>query len=249
MESTAESWRVVVFTVQPFIPPMVESLLRERGHRLVGIDHRPRPAHPPHRRLSRRRPAGPPRPRRYRLQLPRPLGGDDRPHAPGPDRHRGFQLDHPRRRARRAAPRGDQRPRRAAAQAPRHERHRVGAALRRPDRLHGALHDAAAGRRRRSWRSGRSRYTDEDDGETILGRFMATIPVVLGEALAPHRRRRPWGAAAGGGDDALAGAVRGSVGSDRLGVAGGGDPSAGAQLWTGTRRGGRSGKSMGRRSA
>ena len=43
MESNAESWRVVVVTVLPVMPPMVESLLHERGHRLVGILTAPGP--------------------------------------------------------------------------------------------------------------------------------------------------------------------------------------------------------------
>lgn len=43
MESNTESWRVVAFTVMPIVPPMVESLLRERGHRLVGILTAPGP--------------------------------------------------------------------------------------------------------------------------------------------------------------------------------------------------------------
>ena len=37
MGSNAEGWRVVMFSVLPPFPPFVESLLRERGHRLVGI--------------------------------------------------------------------------------------------------------------------------------------------------------------------------------------------------------------------
>lgn len=43
MESKAESWRVVMFSVLPPFPPFVESLLRERGHRLVGILTAPGP--------------------------------------------------------------------------------------------------------------------------------------------------------------------------------------------------------------
>ncbi len=41
-------WRVVLFTVGPIFPPLVEGILRECGHRLIGLVTAPAGRQTPH---------------------------------------------------------------------------------------------------------------------------------------------------------------------------------------------------------
>jgi len=41
-------WRVVLFSVTPEIPPLVEGILRECGHRLIGLVTAPEGRQTPH---------------------------------------------------------------------------------------------------------------------------------------------------------------------------------------------------------
>ncbi len=182
MESTAESWRVVVFTVQPFIPPMVESLLRERGHRLVGIITAPGP--------RTRRTDG------YRGVAPFARPGLDVIVSNYPDRWAAMI----------APMRPDlivtgafnwiipadvlAVPRLGAinghdALLPKYRgMNAIGWALRNNDPIGFTVHSMTPRLDDGPILAQRAvPYTDADDGETILGRFMPTIPVVLGEAL------------------------------------------------------------------
>ncbi len=182
MESNPESWRVVVFTVLPVFPPMIESLLRPRGHRLVGILTAPGP--------RSRRTDG------YRgvAQLARP--GLDVIVSNYPDRWAamiaplrpdlivtgGFNWIVPA--AVLALP-----PLGAInvhdALLPKYRgMNATGWALRNNDPYGFTVHYMTPRLDDGPILAQRAvPYTDEDDGEAVLGRFVATIPVVMGEAF------------------------------------------------------------------